>query len=90
MNRQQRVAQPKLESAGSNGQGRPDAFLDNPVMARNIDPINRRNPSQVLQGGASGGMSKSQERFKGNKICNILTTNSYSESRRVQRYANWK
>lgn len=80
MNRQQRVAQPKLESAGSNGQFRPDAFLGNPVMARNIDHGNRRNPNHVLQDGNSlGGMSKSQERIRSNIICNILINNLYSQ-----------
>lgn len=80
MNRQQRVNQPKLESAGSNGQFRPDAFLNNPAMARNIDNGNRRNPNHGLQDGNTlGGMSKSQERIRSNKICNILTNNMYSQ-----------
>jgi hypothetical protein len=68
MTRHQRVSQPKLESANFNGQHRPDRFLQNPENPNVNSNGNRRSmPRELEPVNAPGELTKSQERYNGNK-----------------------
>lgn len=68
MNRNQRIAQPKIENEGKNAKSNYDSFLDHPTMARNNNSNSRQGMNRRLNHGTNtytANLSKSQERFSG-------------------------